>query len=64
METTITIEGIADLSLALSNAGYPVGAISVKPYGFDSRIGWDTHMVTIDGNAVGFTDGPLEGEAQ
>lgn len=38
---------------------WPVGDIKVEPYGgYDKRIGWDTHIVTIDGSAVGFTDGP------
>ena len=31
----------------------------VKPYAYDSRIGWDTYMVTVDGQAWGFTNGPL-----
>ena len=34
--------------------------IRIEPYGFDKRIGWDTHIVTIDGEAWGFTNGPLE----
>lgn len=38
----------------------PDGAIKVEPYGFDSRIGWNTHIVTVNGNAVGFTDGPVK----
>lgn len=28
-------------------------------YGFDHRIGWNTHIVTVNGAAWGFTDGPL-----
>lgn len=32
--------------------------IEVKPCHYDSRIGWDTHIVTLKGNAIGFTDGP------
>jgi len=38
----------------------------IAPYGFDDRIGWDTHIVTAlhageEGTfVVGFTDGPLE----
>lgn len=34
--------------------------LRVKPYGgIDSRNGWDTYIVTIDGfGVVGFTDGP------
>ena len=31
--------------------------IIIKPYGYDSRINWDTHIVTLDGYGVfGFTD--------
>jgi hypothetical protein len=34
--------------------------VSVKPYVFDKRINWDTHIVEIQGLGVyGFTDGPL-----
>jgi hypothetical protein len=33
--------------------------IKVEPYGFDDRIGWDTYIVTVNGSAWGFTDGPL-----
>lgn len=32
--------------------------VHIKPYGWDERIGWDTHIVTLDGYGVlGFTDG-------
>lgn len=34
-------------------------SVSVEPYAFDDRIGWDTHIVCLNGKAVGFTDGPL-----
>jgi hypothetical protein len=31
--------------------------ITVTPYGFDQRIGWNTHIVTIEGYGVfGMTD--------
>ena len=34
--------------------------VTIAPYGFDERIGWDTHIVTIkDHGVVGFTDGPV-----
>lgn len=36
------------------------GKIVVKHYGFDERINWDTHIITIDGNAIGFTDELVE----
>lgn len=31
----------------------------VKPYCRDDRIAWDTYIVTINGNAWGYTNGPL-----
>ncbi len=32
--------------------------VHIRPYGWDERIGWDTHIVTLDGYGVlGFTDG-------
>lgn len=33
--------------------------IKVEPYCYDDRTGWKTYLVTVDGQAVGFTDGPL-----
>lgn len=39
---------------------YRIEDIEVKPYGYDSRIGWDTHIVTLKGDAIGFTDSPLK----
>ena len=33
--------------------------LTVEPYVFDERIGWDTYIVSIKGYGVaGFTDGP------
>ena len=34
--------------------------IEVEDYGYDPRIKWHTYIVSIKGDAVGFTDGPLE----
>jgi hypothetical protein len=31
----------------------------VEPYGYDHRIDWDTHIVTVNGSPWGFTNGPL-----
>ena len=33
--------------------------IKVKHYSYDSRIDWNTYLVTIDGRAVLFADGPF-----
>lgn len=34
--------------------------VQIEKYGegIDERIGWDTHIVTVNGQAMGFTDGP------
>lgn len=39
-----------------------IADLTVEPYGgIDTRIGWDTHIVTIGCYGVlGFTDGPCE----
>jgi hypothetical protein len=34
--------------------------VKVEPYIFDDRIGWDTYIVTVNGNAWGFTNGPCK----
>jgi hypothetical protein len=34
-----------------------VETVHIRPYGWDERIQWDTHIVTLDGYGVlGFTD--------
>lgn len=62
MATCREVNGLFDLVEILTASGIGPGKIEIKPYGRDDRIGWDTHMVTVDGNAVGFTNGPLSGE--
>lgn len=36
--------------------------VTVEKYGkgIDERCGWDTHIVCVNGQAWGFTDGPLD----
>ncbi len=54
--------------IRLDRAGWPdqdevtPESVEVAPYGRDERIGWDTYIVTVNGNAVGFTNGPLARE--
>ena len=33
--------------------------VRVRPYYYDSRNGWNTHLVTVSGSAVLFCDGPV-----
>lgn len=50
------IRGMADpLAARISGAN-----VHVSRHVPDERIGWDTHVVTVDGfGVVGFTDGPV-----
>lgn len=64
METVIKVSDIKELVFKLNEDfryGPPIESkdIKVKFYGFDNRINWNTHIVTHKGNAIGFTDGPL-----
>lgn len=40
----------------------PDSMVLVEKYGsgIDKRIGWDTHLISVDGNACLFSDGPME----
>lgn len=35
--------------------------VASRPYKLDERTGWDTHLITVDGKAALFSDGPLPG---
>lgn len=67
MATMVEVNGLQGLLWHLSKRAetypsFPVVSektVHIEPYGFDDRIGWDTHIVTLDGYGVlGFTDGP------
>jgi len=56
METVQEMESFADLKNHIEKI-YGSGEITIKLYCYDSRIDWDSHIVCINGNAVGFTNG-------
>ena len=31
--------------------------VTIEKYGYDTRIGWDTYLISIDGKAALFADG-------
>lgn len=40
--------------------GWKEGSVvTIEKRGFDARIGWDTHLICVDGRAALFSDGPL-----
>jgi hypothetical protein len=67
LRLTVEIETFAGLVIQLQKQLDPIvflpEEVEVTPYQNtpDRRIDWDqTHIVTVMGQAVGFTDGPLE----
>jgi hypothetical protein len=57
METVIEVD--ASLAALASLLKVKPKQVKVEKYMYDDRIGWDTHIVTVDGEAVGFTNGPV-----
>ena len=59
--TTVRVASLAELR-DLLRTKYPTltGEVAVEAYANDAARGWpDTHVVTVDGCAIGFTDGPV-----
>lgn len=63
LATTVTMNSRRDLLDSLNGDFWDVvdEDISIKPYGGDdARCGWrDVHMITVQGQCVGFCEGPL-----
>jgi len=69
METTIEVYSKIELFCKIFQEHSKIGEcdyrfedMTIDPYGRDYRIGWDTYMVCINGNAVGFADGNFKEE--
>ena len=65
MAEVVEVENLEDLIKHLNvkykfNTRIEIENIAIKPYGYDDRIKWNTHIVTDKGNVIGFTSGPLE----
>lgn len=60
MATVVPVRSKSELvTIILDSFLFPENHIEIKPYsGIDPRNGWDTHLVSVNGKAVGFTDGP------
>jgi hypothetical protein len=60
-----TFTSVEEFCIYIRSTTGMMGPIEVKKYGPwigpDTRINppWDTYIVTVGGDAVGFTDGPL-----
>jgi len=57
MKTVVELE--PTVAALATHLGAKPKQLQVKKYVYDDRIGWDTHIVTVDGMAVGFTSGPV-----
>ena len=60
MSESLPVDGWDGLVRHLSSLGYE-GAVTVEKYGdgIDRRIGWDTHLVCVNGLPAGYTSGPI-----
>jgi hypothetical protein len=56
MYTTEPCQSMESLLRIINRLGYR-GEVVVKDYAGDSRNGWYTCLVTVNGHAIGFTDG-------
>ncbi len=59
METVLEMSDFSELERHIFKL-YGKGEITIKPYGFDKRINWNTHIVCHDGHVTGFTNAPVE----
>tara|TARA_R110000851_G_scaffold268071_2_gene420677 strand:+ start:7487 stop:8386 length:900 start_codon:yes stop_codon:yes gene_type:complete len=61
MTTVVPCTSMAQLVEILCTLmpGTTAERVEVKHYAFDDRIDWDTYLVTVDGAAVGMTNGEL-----
>lgn len=60
VKQSIEIRDLDHLKRVVYDQGFEFKELTVQQYGWDARIGWDTYLVSIDGCAVGYTNGPLE----
>lgn len=66
METVREVKDREELLAIIQSQLRPFGVavdaqqLHIDPYAYDSRISWDTHLITIDGYGVwGMANGPL-----
>lgn len=58
MATATEVKSLSDVRALLPE--FPSEAeIKCKHYGYDWRISWDTYVITLNGDTVGFTNGLL-----
>jgi hypothetical protein len=62
MATAVDVDGwdglVAHIASQTNFSHFTPATMKVVPYGFDDRIGWDTHLVSDSYGVIGMTDGP------
>lgn len=60
LATTVEVDSLLELRRIIEKE-WQLGdeSLSIESYGYDERIGWDTHIVLWKNSPVGFLDGPL-----
>lgn len=59
VKNSFTIRDGKELVNIVRARGFEFKELRVRPYAFDKRINWLTHLVTIDGKAIGYTNQPV-----
>lgn len=59
VKNSFTIRDGKELANIVRARGFDFKELRVRPYAFDKRINWLTHLVTIDGKAIGYTNQPV-----
>ena len=61
MGTIIEVENLSELMNELSKEHGDLSQkhIKVEYHCFDDRINWDSYIITINGDVIGFTNGPI-----
>jgi hypothetical protein len=61
MKEKFEVKSFQDILDYYKRIGFPIkGKLTCEWYSFDKRIDWDTWIVCEDGQAIGFTNGPIE----
>ena len=58
-----TLEAIAAHINKTDGSAISPDMITVEEYGYDPRVLWATHLVSVNGRAWGMTDGPIRGRS-
>lgn len=64
VEIPATVEALVEHlnnTLGLRNYKVHSQAVRVRAYGYDERVNWHTYVVTVNGNAIGFTNHEVPG---